>query len=240
MPGMPREDLTAQTALFLLQTELSTEDELFRWLENYLRRHFRLTFPGVDPGELARAIVLHAIEHKWYTEDARAWRRYIVHTRRGVLRQLLRQRASETDPDHLSASSDEEDRLIAGLDGEETASAGPPPPHRPWDPTGEYFTPDEVARLTQRSRRTIYNWIQSKVIATQVRRRRRVITAEEVKRLKGSLPRAVAIKLLAQRRATSGRDNVTATRKWVYRREKAGDSLEDILFRVLGRRVKLI
>ncbi len=238
MATAPRADLTAQIILFLLQTELSAEAELLEWLEGYFRRHFKAA--GTDPAEMAREIALHALKHKWYMEDARAWRRYIAHTRRGLRRKLLRQRGSDIDVNHVHGGRGEEQRLIAGLDGEETASAGPPPPHTRWDPTGEFFTIDEAARLIQRSRRTTYDRTQRELIATQMKRGRRVIAAEEVKRLQGSLPRAVAIKLLAQRRATSGRDKVAATRKWVYRREKAGDSLEDILSGFLGRRVRVV
>jgi hypothetical protein len=237
MPTAPRDDLPAQVILFLLQTELSADAGLFAWLEGYVRRTFKAD--GADRNEMARAIVLHAIKHKWYMEDARAWRQYIARIRRGIRRELLRQRRSTTDVDDLSIGQDEETRFAARLDGEDTPS-GRYPTVRPWDPTGEFFTIDEVARLTERNRRTLYDQILRGVIAAQMNRGRRVIRADDVDRLRQSLPRASAIKILAKLRPSSGRNVIAATRKWVYRREQAGDSLEDILSGFLGRRVTVI
>ncbi len=87
MERTPGDDIKAQICLFVLQTELSqdTDGAMFNWLVDYLMRHFKL--PTSDPRELARAMVTHILEHKWYAEDPRAWRKYVAAVRSGLNKQ---------------------------------------------------------------------------------------------------------------------------------------------------------
>ena len=235
MQRTPTDDITAQVCIFVLQTELSTDNDasLFRWLADYFINHFKL--PTSEPRELAEAMVAHMLEHKWYAENPRAWRKYVARVRDGLRRGGIT--TSEIEA-HATLFDDRnvEDRLIERVDAKRKrnnpdfgdgqrwtilhASL------RPYDPNGGVYTVDEVVAQTDMARSTLYSRIERGRIAAGVDAKgRRVISRSEVERLRKTPPLSGVVKAVASARRTSE----STARKYVFRLRRRGWSLEEIL-----------
>ena len=116
MEQTPRQDITAQLCLFVLQTELSAEPGVMTWLTTYISDNFTISIPEARQ-DIAGDIVLRLIGHKWWMETPQAWRQYVTAHRRAVERSYRRSYGSVL-PDDLGDDGGSEDRLIAAIDGE--------------------------------------------------------------------------------------------------------------------------
>src|SRR5205823_3903270 len=96
-PEMSREDLEAQVALFLLQTETVVADGPVRdRLVTYLRRTFR--FRGADHADaFVYEVYDHLRKNKWWSDDWRAWRKYVRSVITGLLKAQRPRAATEPD-----------------------------------------------------------------------------------------------------------------------------------------------
>lgn len=225
MSTTPREDLTAQLCLFAVQTDLSLgDDQVFRWLEDHLTRTYcsRLR----DREDVAREMLLRLIRNKWWTEDARGWRKYVGNVRRHVRRQY-RVGLSQNHLESVVDPRTVRDPLEEGDDGS-THTNHTPSARRaasPYDPQGSVFTIEEASRRIGMSLSTLYSWVDHGRVAVEHDGTRRVIRGREVERLRSipTLPTVIAV--VARARDCSA----DAARRHVSRLRQRGRSLEDIL-----------
>ena len=96
---LPKDDLTAQLVLFVVQTELSEDGAMFEWLFNYVRGHFKLPVKQqADRDDLVQGTVAHLLEHRWWPQDWRAWRKYVAACVRQKVREMSPVYASPGQP----------------------------------------------------------------------------------------------------------------------------------------------
>lgn len=207
MPKIPLEDLTAQIVLFVWQTGLSNDPELFHWLEHYVEQTSRIR--PQDRKDVARDVVLRLIRNKWWAEDARAWRKYLGVLRKVCARQYLLTGGVSTDL----------------IDQDPTQYRVPPPPDRPpYDSSGALLTVEEASRQMRVSLSTLYSLIHKRRVAVEPRAGRMLITKSEVDRLAATTRLKTAIEAVATARGSSS----ATARKYVSRLLGRGYSLDEI------------
>ena len=219
----------------MTQAQLSLDPDLFTWLERYVIHNFRLEVKRDYIRDVARDIVLHLIEHKWWLEDAKAWRKYVTTVRKAKRRMYSQQSALLDDvADPRSTEGD----LIGAIKGEHKREASGPaldsekssPPGGGGDPEREMLTPREVSQQLGISISTVYGWIHARDIAVDHHLGQYAIPRSELTRLAAQPQLRDVIEAVATARKCSP----ATARRFVTRMRDKGISLAEISNRYTG------